>query len=81
MPFVSHGLRRGPKDAAATRLREWHMATKTLLTIEAVWVFYAKTREVQVVRADGGSFVRRESETLVEPGLLPGFSLDLKAVF
>jgi Uma2 family endonuclease len=49
--------------------------------VKAVWVFYPKTREVQVFRADGGSFVRREPETLEEPDVLPGFSLDLKAVY
>ncbi len=48
---------------------------------KAVWVFYPKTRDVQVFRADGGSFVRREHETLEDRDLLPGFSLDLKAVF
>jgi Uma2 family endonuclease len=48
---------------------------------KAVWVFYPKTREVQVFRAGGESFVRREPETLEEPDVLPGFSLDLKAVF
>ena len=48
---------------------------------KAVWVFYPKTREVQVYRADGRSFVRRETETLEEPDVLPGFSHDLKAVF
>ena len=48
---------------------------------KAVWVFYPKTREVQVFRADGGNFFRREHETLEDPDLLPGFSLDLKAVF
>ena len=48
---------------------------------KAVWVFYPKAREVQVFRAGGESFVRREPETLDEPDLLPGFSLDLKAVF
>jgi len=46
-----------------------------------VWVVYPKTREVQVFRAGSGSFVRHEAETLEEPDLLPGFSLDLKAVF
>jgi Uma2 family endonuclease len=49
--------------------------------VKVVWVFYPKTREVQVFRADGGSFVRREHETLEEPDVLPGFSLDLKRVF
>ena len=49
--------------------------------VKVVWVFYPKTREVQVFRADGGSFARHEPETLEEPDLLPGFSLDLKAVF
>ena len=34
---------------------------------KAVWVFYPKPREVQVFRADGAIFVRRESETLEEP--------------
>ena len=48
---------------------------------KAVWVFYPKTREVQVFRADGGSFVRREHERLEDADLFPGFSLDLKAVF
>jgi Uma2 family endonuclease len=48
---------------------------------KAVWVFYPKTREVQVFRADGESFVRGEHETLEEPDVLPGFSLDLKTVF
>jgi Uma2 family endonuclease len=48
---------------------------------KAVWVFYPKTREVQVFRADGGSFVRREHERLEDHDLLPGFSLDLKSVF
>ncbi len=48
---------------------------------KAVWVFYPKTREVQVYRAGGGFLVRHEPETLEEPGVLPGFSLDLKVVF
>ena len=48
---------------------------------KAVWVFYPKTREVQIYRADGGSLVRREHETLEDADLLPGFSLDLDAVF
>jgi Uma2 family endonuclease len=48
---------------------------------KAVWVFYPKTREVQVFQADGGSFVRREHETLETPHILPGFALDLKSVF
>jgi Uma2 family endonuclease len=48
---------------------------------KAVWVFYPKPREVQVFRADGAIFVRRESDTLEEPEVLPGFSLDLKSVF
>jgi Uma2 family endonuclease len=48
---------------------------------KAVWVFYPKTREVQVFRADGGSFFRGEHETLEDPDILPGFSLDLKSVF
>ena len=49
--------------------------------VKVVWVFYPKTREAQVFRADGGSLVRREHEMLEEPDLLPGLSLDLKAVF
>jgi Uma2 family endonuclease len=49
--------------------------------VKAVWVFYPKTREVQVFRADRGSFARHEPEALEEPDVLPGFSLDLKAVF
>jgi Uma2 family endonuclease len=49
--------------------------------VKAVWVFYPKSREVQVFRADGGSFVRHEPEALEEPDVLPGFSLDLKAAF
>jgi Uma2 family endonuclease len=49
--------------------------------VKAVWVFYPKSREVQVFRADGGTFVRREPEMLEEPDLLPAFSLDLRAVF
>ena len=48
---------------------------------KAVWVFYPKTREVQVFRADGTSFFGHEHETLEDPELLPGFSLDLKSVF
>ena len=48
---------------------------------KAVWVFYPKTREVQIFRADGGSFVRCEHETLGESDILPGLSLDLKSVF
>jgi len=48
---------------------------------KAVWVFYPKTRDVQVFRADGGSFVGREHEALEDPDLVPGFSLDLKTVF
>ena len=47
----------------------------------AVWVVYPKTREVQVFRADGASFIRREHDILEDPDLLPGFSLDLKSVF
>ena len=46
-----------------------------------VWVFYPKPREVQVFRAHGAIFVRRECETLEEPEVLPGFALDLKSVF
>jgi len=48
---------------------------------KAVWVSYPKTREVQVFRAGGGSLVRGEHETLEDPDILPGFSLDLKSVF
>jgi Uma2 family endonuclease len=48
---------------------------------KTVWVFYPKPREVQVLRADGAIFVRRESEILEEPEVLPGFSLDLKSVY
>ncbi len=48
---------------------------------KAAWVFYPKTRDVQVFRADGGSFIRREHATLEDHDLLPGFSLDLKSVF
>jgi Uma2 family endonuclease len=49
--------------------------------VKAVWVFYPKTREVQVFRADGEFLVRHEHEMLEEPDVLPGFSLDLKGVF
>jgi Uma2 family endonuclease len=49
--------------------------------VKAVWVFYPKAREVQVFRASGESFVRREPGTVEEPKLLSGFSLDLKEVF
>lgn len=48
---------------------------------KSVWVFYPKTRDVQVFQSDGGSFVRREHDTLEDHDLLPGFSLDLKSVF
>ena len=48
---------------------------------KAVWVFYPKTREVEVFRADGSTFVRRENETLQQEDVLPGFALDLKSVF
>jgi Uma2 family endonuclease len=48
---------------------------------KAVWVFYSKTREVQVFLADGRSFVRHELKALEDPDLLPGFALDLKTVF
>jgi Uma2 family endonuclease len=48
---------------------------------KAVWVVYPKPREVQVFRADGAIFVRRESETLEEPEVLPGFALDLINLF
>jgi Uma2 family endonuclease len=48
---------------------------------KVVWVFYSKTREAQVFYADGRSLVRREHETLEDPDLLPGFSLDLQSVF
>jgi Uma2 family endonuclease len=48
---------------------------------KAVWVFYPKPREVQVFRASGEIFVRRECDTLEEAEVLPGFALDLKAVF
>jgi len=68
-----------PTDLA----EEQTLKVKQYLTagVKVVWVFYPKTREVQVFRADGGSFVRRDHETLEEPDVLPGFSLDLKAVF
>ena len=48
---------------------------------KAVWVFYPKAHEVQVFRADGSFLVCHEPEMLEEPDVLPGFSLDLKAVF
>ena len=48
---------------------------------KAVWVFCPKTREVQIFRSDGGSFFRRDHETLEDPDILPGFALDLKSVF
>jgi len=40
-----------------------------------------KTREVQVFHAGGRSFAHHEPEMLEEPDILPGFALDLKAVF
>jgi Uma2 family endonuclease len=49
--------------------------------VKAVWVFYPKSREVQVFHAGGGSIIRHEPEMLEEPEVLPGFSLDLKVVF
>jgi Uma2 family endonuclease len=39
---------------------------------KAVWVFYPRTHEVQVFRADGTTFVRHEPEMLEEPDVLPG---------
>jgi Uma2 family endonuclease len=48
---------------------------------KAVWVSYPKTHEVQVFRADGSILVRHEPGMLEEPDVLPGFSMDLKAVF
>jgi Uma2 family endonuclease len=48
---------------------------------KAVWVFYPKSREVQLFRADGETLLRRDSERLEEPDVLPGFSLDLKTAF
>ncbi len=48
---------------------------------KAAWVFYPTVREVHGFRADGGSFVRREHETVEDPDILPGFSLDLNSVF
>ena len=48
---------------------------------KAVWVFYPRTHEVQVFRADSTTFVRHEPEMLEEPDVLPGLSLDLKTVF
>ena len=48
---------------------------------KAVWVFYPKTREVQVFCADGSSFVRHEPEMLEEPDVPPGFSLGMNAIF
>lgn len=48
---------------------------------KSVWVFYPKSREVQVFRADGASFVRRGHDSLEEPELIPGFSLDVSTVF
>jgi Uma2 family endonuclease len=48
---------------------------------KAVWVFYPKTREVQVFHPGGTNLIRREPESLEEPDLFPGFSLDLKTVF
>jgi Uma2 family endonuclease len=47
----------------------------------AVWVFYPKTREAEVFRSDGESFIRREDQTVEEPDVLPGFALELKSVF
>ena len=47
----------------------------------AVWVFYPKTHEVLIFRADGGSSVRRENDTVEDSDLLPGFSLNLNAIF
>lgn len=48
---------------------------------KAVWVLYTKTGEVQMFRADAGSFVRREREAIEDAELLRGFSLNLKSVF
>jgi Uma2 family endonuclease len=47
----------------------------------SVWVFYPKSREVEIFRARGEALVRREHETIEDADLLPGFSLDLKSVF
>jgi Uma2 family endonuclease len=48
---------------------------------KAVWVLYPKTREAEIFRADGTSFVRREHETVEDASLFPGLVIDLKAVF
>jgi len=48
---------------------------------KAVWVVYPKTREVQVFRSSGETLVPSEQETLEEPEVLPGLSLDLKTIF
>lgn len=48
---------------------------------KAVWVFYPKSQEAQVFRGDGVTYVRREHESIEEPDILPGFSLELRTVF
>lgn len=48
---------------------------------KAVWVFYPKSREVEIFRDAGVRLRRREREKLEAPDLLPGFSLELDSVF
>jgi len=47
----------------------------------AVWVIYPGTREVEIFRAHGGSLVRHEQESLEDPDLFPGHSIELESVF
>jgi len=68
-----------PSDLAA----ELRQKVKQYLAAgaQAVWVVYPNTREVEVFRSDGASFIRHEHETIEAADLLPGFVLDLKLVF
>jgi hypothetical protein len=48
---------------------------------ESVWVVYPERRAIRVYDAAGGSKMFRRDEPLVDPAVLPGFSIPTSAIF
>lgn len=47
----------------------------------AVWVIYPEEQEVRVFVSDGTSYIRRSTESLTIPELLPGWELPIAGLF
>jgi Uma2 family endonuclease len=68
-----------PNDRAQELVRkvDQYLAAGT----RCVWVVYPQTREVHIFQPDGTSRILRESESLRNDELLPGFSVEVGTLF